>query len=391
MLGDIDEYGQPNRELVKFNIRLALEGEVPHLIDEWQDVPAIWDAVRSEVDRKSIKGQFILTGSSVPRDVRPVHSGTGRIKHFRIRTMSLYESGDSTGEVSLADIMRNGDISPVINSVTLESLVEYISTGGWPGNLDSTYDTKIESVRGYLESIMKDASTMDGSFRRESSMWLVFRSIARNETTLASNKKIQEDTDLPLDTMVGCESNPDVTTSKVSYDSVLEYLDVFDRLFLIDDIPAFDPNLKSSVRVGRTKKRHLVDPSLAVAALGVGKDRLIKDLKVTGCMFESLCLRDLKIYSESIGAKVFHYRDDSDTEVDAIIEMADGTWGAFEIKLGHNQVEKAVENLLRFKERMLKHDADRAPSVLCVICGMTKFAYRTEQGVYVVPITTLGP
>ena len=123
----------------------------------------------------------------------------------------------------------------------------------------------------------------------------------------------------------------------------------------------------------------------------IAQDRLIKDLKVTGCMFESLCLRDLKIYSESIGAKVFHYRDDSDTEVDAIIEMADGTWGAFEIKLGHNQVEKAVENLLRFKERMLKHDADRAPSVLCVICGMTKFAYRTEQGVYVVPITTLGP
>ena len=387
MLGDYNEFGTSNKELVEFNIWAAFKGERPHMIDEWQEVPGIWDAVRSEVDRTSVKGSFILTGSSVPRVKRPMHSGAGRIKHLRIRTMSLYESGDSTGEISLKAIMSGEDIPMVDNMLTLESLVELISAGGWPGNLNLDYEAKMESVRGYLETIMDSAAHMDDRIRKESGLWMVFRSIARNETTLASNKKIQNDTGLSDDSTgsVASDSLP------VSYDSVTDYLDVFDRLYLIDDVLPFNPNLKSSVRVGKTKKRHLVDPSLAVAALGVGKERLMRDLTVAGCMFESLCLRDLRIYSQSIGARVFHYRDDSNMEVDAIVEMEDGTWGVFEIKLGFNQVEEAVRNLKKFRDKMSDHHAERAPAVLGVICGMTRHSFRTEDGVYVFPITALRP
>ena len=329
MLRDCNEFGTSNKELVEFNIWAAFKGERPHMIDEWQEVPGIWDAVRSEVDRTSVKGSFILTGSSVPRVKRPMHSGAGRIKHLRIRTMSLFESGDSTGEISLKAIMSGEDIPMVDNMLTLESLVELISAGGWPGNLNLDYEAQMESVRGYLETIMDSAAHMDDRIRKESGLWMVFRSIARNETTLASNKKIQNDTGLSDDSTgsVASDSLP------VSYDSVTDYLDVFDRLYLIDDVLPFNPNLKSSVRVGKTKKRHLVDPSLAVAALGVGKERLMRDLTVTGCMFESLCLRDLRIYSQSIGARVFHYRDDSNMEVDAIVDGGRDL-GCFRNKVG---------------------------------------------------------
>ncbi len=388
MIGDLNDYGQPNRDLVKLNMNIAMEGDAPHLIDEWQEVPQIWDAVRSEIDRRGRKGQFILTGSSTPKDEKPVHSGTGRIKHLRIRTMSLLELGKSSGSVSLCDILSGLDIGIVKSPHTdLKGLVDLVVAGGWPYNLDLNAEQSSEYVSGYLDSIMKDASELDGKLRNVSKLTNVFRSISRNECTVASDARIHKDTDVPLNNVDNVHQSIDST----SYDTVQSYIDIFTRLYLTDDIAAFDPNLKSSVRVGKQKKRHLTDPSLAVAALRISSNQLMNDLKTFGCLFESLCIRDLLIYSDAVGANMYHYRDDNGTEVDAIIELPDGTWGAFEIKLGHNQVESAIENLLKFKEKIEKHHSDSSPSILCVICGLSEYAYMSKEGVYVIPITCLGP
>ena len=392
ILGDVDEYGASNKELAETSIRLALDEETPHLIDEWQEIPQILDSVRSEVDRTHTKGSFILTSSSTPKDRTPVHSGTGRIRYVRMGTMSLYESGDSSGDVSLSSIMNGDDIDATCNDVSLESLVGHVIGGGWPGNLDMTPEERRIAVSGYLDSMIADACSMDGVRRKESSFRMVIRSLARNECTRASLSKIHTDTGVPMDggqplILDGSGSS----RPGLSYDTIADYIDVLRRLYLIEDQPAFDPNLKSSVRVGMTAKRHFTDPSLAAAALGAGQERLMKDLVTFGYLFESLCERDLRIYAESIGAKLFHYRDSTGMEVDAIIEMDDGTWGAFEIRLGAGKIRQAAESLLRFRDAMERRGASSMPSVLCVICGLTDRAYRRDDGVYVVPITALRP
>lgn len=392
-IGAIDEYGQDNRELVDMNVRIAMEGKEPHLIDEWQEVPKLWDAVRSDLDINPGKGRYILTGSSTPKARKPVHSGTGRIKSLRMRTMSLYESGDSSGKVSLKGII-DGSAGYVDGGKTdLGHLVDLTMSGGWPGNLGLPYADRANSVRGYLESVIKKASNLDDAHRKESNLWMAMRSLARNESTLADVKKIHNDTGIPmgpdipliLDEKITADSTP------ISYDTVTDYLDVFDRLFLIDNQPAFDPNLRSSVRVGKKVKRHLTDPSLSIAALRVGRERLMKDLKSYGFFFEAMCERDLDIYSRCSGAGQCHYRDDSGFEVDSIIEMPDGRYAAIEIKLGANKIEEGAKSLLNFRDRMERHEARSLPCALCVVCGMTDRAYMRDDGVYVVPITMLGP
>jgi len=392
MVGQIG-HGTSFKELAEIDVFNALGGDPPHLIDEWQDVPTIWDAVRSEIDSNSYKGQYILTGSSTPKTNKPVHSGTGRIRRICMRTMSLYESGDSSGSVSLADIMDSKDIENIAEETTLEELVELTIRGGWPSNIGLSSEICADSVRGYLESIIHDASVLDGIRRNESNVRLVLRSLARNEGTLASCTKIHNDTGVPMgeDQPLILKDKIEAVTCPISYDTVNGYLDVFDRLHLLANQPAFDPNLKSGTRVGKNVKRHLVDPSLAVAALNVDKERLMIDLKTFGCLFESLCERDLAIYSEYIGAKQYHYRDSNGLEVDSVIEMPDGRWGAFEIKLGSNQINAAISNLRRFKDAMTNRGANSTPSALCVICGVGDRAFRTDDGVYVVPITSLKP
>ncbi len=385
MMGDTNEYGTSNKDLAETNIRVALEGSTPHLIDEWQEIPRIWDVIRSEIDRNGTMGRFLLTGSSTPKERKAVHSGTGRIRHMGIRTMSLYESGDSVGTVSLSDIMNNKDIGISENKADLNILIESIIGGGWPGNIGLSIDVKKRRVNGYLDSIIEDASSMDGVRRKKEGLWSVIRSLARNESTLATNDRIHKDTGIPI----GDADTDDGFVPLVSYNTVMDYLDVFDRLHLIENQPAFDPNIRSSSRVGKAVKRHLTDPSLAVAALRIDKERLKNDLKTFGFLFESLCERDLQIYSRAIGGELFHYRDSRGEEIDAVIEMPDGRWGAFEIKLGGNQVDDAARNLLRIGEKM--NAEGNGPSVLCVICGLMDHAYRRDDGVYVVPITSLRP
>ena len=392
-IGAIDEYGQDNRDLVDMNVHIAMEGNPPHLIDEWQEVPKLWDAVRSELDHNPGKGRYILTGSSSPKDKRPMHSGTGRIKHIRMRTMSLWESGESTGEISLNSIISGKAASNLKGGTTLEHLVDLTISGGWPGNIGLPYEDRTNSVRGYLESVVSKAANLDGIHRKESNLWMVMRSLARNESTLADVSKIHNDTGIPiglgvpliLDEKTVAEETP------LSYDTVADYIDVFSRLYLIDNQPAFDPNLRSSVRVGKRVKRHLTDPSLAIAALNVGKERLMKDLTTFGFFFEALCERDLDIYARSFGARQYHYRDDPGTEVDSIIEMPDGSYAAVEIKLGANKIDGAADDLLDFRSKMEKHEARSVPCALCVICGLSSHAYMRDDGVYVVPITMLRP
>lgn len=396
IMGDENAYGISNKELARSDIRIAMEGKRPHLIDEWQEAPRIWDAVRSDIDRHGEKGAYILTGSATPKvgpDDRPVHSGTGRIVRVHMHTMSLYESGDSTGSVSLKSLMASEPMGPIDEGTDLDHLVDLVISGGWPGNLDLDLEDRAFAVRGYLESVIKDACHLDNVRRKESSFWLVVRSLARNESTLASMSKVHKDTGIPLERDVplildGMESD---TEPGLSYDTVTDYVDVLNRLYLLEDQPAFDPNLRSSVRVGKVPKRHFTDPSLAVAALGVGRERLMNDPNTFGFLFEAMCERDLRIYAQSIGANLFHYRDSSGMEVDAIVELENGAWGAFEIKLGANRIDEGAENLLRFRETLERRGAARSPSVLCVICGLTQYAYRREDGVYVVPITSLGP
>lgn len=392
-IGNVDEYGQSNRELVDMNVRIAMEGKKPHLIDEWQDVPKLWDAVRSDLDRSHEKGKYILTGSSTPKKNKPVHSGTGRIKHLRMRTMSLYESGDSTGEVSLKHIIEGRAPELVGQGTNLEHLVDLTMSGGWPGNLGLPYEDRINSVRGYLESVIAKASELDGIHRKESNLWMVARSLARNESTLADVTKIHNDTGVPMGPGAPLILDENIIADDVplSYDTVTDYLDVFDRLFQIDNQPAFDPNLRSSVRVGKRVKRHLTDPSLGIAALDIGKERLMKDLKTYGFFFEAMCERDLGIYARTFGAKQYHYRDDSGTEVDSVIEMPDGSYAAIEIKLGANKIEEGASSLKKFKQKMENHKARSVPCTLCVVCGLTDRAYIRDDGVCVVPITMLGP
>lgn len=364
-----------NRTLAVIDPDIALRGEKPHLIDEWQEVPAIWDAVRSEVDGTNAKGGFILTGSSTPVTKGVLHSGAGRIGSVRMRTMSLFETSDSNGLVSLKSLFGSGPDTIDCGEVDLEWLVALAVRGGWPGAIGVDREDFDLIPRDYIEKARKDAARLDGKRRDSHKMLMLIKSLARNESTVASKETLKKDM-------------RDTDEENISDGALSEYLDCLERIFLVDNIPAFSPNVRSPMRVGKSEKRHLADPSLAVAAMGMNEKRLLNDLRTFGFVFESLCEHDLRIYAEASGGKIYHYRDGNDNEIDAIVEMPDGSWGAFEMKLGTPMVEEASENLLRITNLLVSKGAE-PPSVLCVICGMSQYAYRRPDGVCVVPITSL--
>lgn len=365
-----------NRTLAQINPGFVLEGETPHLIDEWQEVPPIWDAVRFEVDKSRGKGKFILTGSATPNHKGIMHSGTGRIGKLRMTTMSLFEIGDSTGVVSLEKIFSGEFEDTITGEVKLVDLISFVVRGGWPDDINISKNIWGNTAKEYLKTVVdEDMFSVDGVKRDSRKVWALLHSLARNESTVVSNATLRRD----IAQMDG---------ESIDSDTISDYLNIFNRLFILDDQPAFNTKLRSSRRVLKSSKRHFVDPSLAVAALGATNEMLFNDLNTFGFLFEALCEHDLKIYANSINANLFHYKDEKGNEVDAIIELSDGTWGAFEIKLGANQIEKAAEDLLKFKAIMEK-EGDRPPSILCVICGLSNAAYRRPDGVYVVPITAL--
>ena len=366
-----------NKKLAEMSPSIVLEGETPRLIDEWQEVDAIWDAVRYAVDQRGKKGQFILTGSSTPKKKENrVHSGAGRIGRLRMRTMSLYESGDSDGKVSLEDLCNGNITTALTGEVDLRTLANYIVRGGFPGAIGLPVENAQLISESYIKTILTDdAQRIDGKKYDTDKMKLLLRSLARNESTTATKKKL-------------ASNIRDVDDESIDYDSVCTYLDVIERLFLLDNQKPFSSNIRSSVRIKQSEKRHFCDPSLPCALLSATPDRLINDLETFAFLFESLCERDLKIYAEAFGAQLFHYQDYTNKEIDAVIELKDGRWCAFEIKLGANQIDKAAENLIEIRNKIIE-EGGKAPSVMCVICGLSNAAYIRPDGVFVVPITSL--
>ena len=375
MLGDPANSFQ-NRSLAEISPVLVLDGKTPRLIDEWQEVPSLWDAVRHVVDRRGLKGQFILTGSATPTRKGIIHSGAGRIGKLRMRPMSLYESGDSSGCVSLRDLC-NGIIKPAITGeVELDRLARLIIRGGWPANIDAPARNAALLPEKYLDTVIDDdVFRIDGVKRDAGKMRLLLRSLARNESTTATNRTLKNDI-------------REIDDADIDVDTVAAYLDILERLFLTDNQLPFDTNIRSSARIKKAKKRHLADPSLACALLKATPEKLIGDLTSFGFMFEALCERDLKIYTESFGASLYHYQDYANRELDAVIELADGRWCAVEIKLGANKIDDAAANLIDLRDSIAR-DGGVSPTVLCILCGMTNAAYQRPDGVFVVPITAL--
>lgn len=368
-----------NRKLAELSPALVLEGDTPRLIDEWQEVPPLWDAVRYKVDQTTQKGQFILTGSATPNHKGILHSGAGRIARLRMRPMSLWESGDSSGKVSLEQLCH-GDLPPVMTGeVDLKKLVELTIRGGWPGSLDLPLEQAALLPVQYLDAVIDDdVYRIDGVKRDTQKMRLLLRSLARNESTTATNKTLIRDSKA-------------VDDEDIDSNTVSAYLDIFKRLFITDNQPPFSSNIRSSVRVKQSEKRHFADPSLACALLKATPAGLLGDLETLGFLFEALCERDLRIYAESFGAHLYHYQDYKNQEIDAVIELPDGQWCAFEIKLGANQIESAAANLLQIKKQISQDPKGKPPAVLCVLCGMANAAYQRPDGVFVVPITALKP
>ena len=368
-----------NRQLAMMSPDLVLDGETPRLIDEWQEVPPIWDAVRYKVDQSTEKGQFILTGSATPNHKGILHSGAGRIAKLRMRPMSLFESGDSCGKVSLQELCR-GQLSPAMTGdVALTHLIELIIRGGWPGSLGLSAEQAALLPAEYLNAVIDDdVFRIDNVKRNKQKMRLLLRSLARNESTTVANRTLIKD--------IKTVDDEDIDSTTVS-----AYLDIFNRLFITENQPPFAPSMRSSVRIKQAEKRHFTDPSLACSLLKATPASLLGDLETLGFLFEGLCERDLRIYAESFGASLYHYQDYNGKEINAVVELSDGSWSAFEIKLGAHQIDAAAEGLLNIKKQFEDDPKGKPPAVLCVLCGMSNAAYRRPDGVFVVPITALKP
>ena len=369
-----------NRRLCESNPLLALSGEVPHLIDEWQEVPGIWDAVRMEVDRRGGFGHFLLTGSSAPRPRATSHSGTGRITKLRMRTMSLYESGESDGTVSLRSLFDGGFEDHLVKSLDVMTLSYLIIRGGWPGLIGCSERIAMRNAADYIQNFLdEDLSKVDDrSSREKDRIRILLKSLARNEATTASVSKIASDI---------CHA----TDVNIKHDTVNEYLEILKRCFLIEDQNAFTFSARSKNRLKQAPKRHLTDPSLVCALLSLTPEKLIGDLNTFGFLFESLAEHDLDIYARSLNGNLYHYQDYSNREIDAVLELEDGRWGAFEIKLGASQIDKAAENLLKTEKAIREDNPENTPAFLAVICGLSNAAYRRKDGVYVIPLTALKP
>lgn len=366
-----------NRMMAQMNPSAALEGERPHLVDEWQEVPAIWDAVRYRVDEIGERGLFLLTGSATPVHKGIMHSGAGRIVSLRMRPMSLFESGDSSGQVSLYSLTEGELPAQATGEVSLMRLIELVMRGGWPGNLGLSLRQAVKLPMRYLDAVLKDdLYRMDGVRRDLGKMKLLLRSLARNESTLVGNATLKRDIKAHDDDDLGVNT-------------IAEYLDILARLFLTDNQPPFPLKLRSKAAVQQAEKRHLADPSLACALLQATPQKLLRDLTTFGFLFESMVERDLRVYAESREGNLYHYRDDKGKEIDAIVKWSDGRWIAVEIKLGAHEIEAAAQNLLSIQRDILAYNPENSPSALLVVCGMSHSAYKRPDGVMVVPPTAL--
>lgn len=372
VLLDVDENA---RRAIAVDPTLVLAGPTPRLIDEWQVEPGIWNHLRRAVDTRAQPGQFILTGSAVPPDDLTRHTGAGRVSRLRMRPMSLFESGHATGEVSLASVLRGEPVRGQDAGLSVADLAVRIAFGGWPGLLNRTEAQALQAVRDYLDEVRRTDIERVGSPRDPDKVGRVLRALARNVSTYVATSTLAAD--------AGGSDGP------LARETVSEYLSALERLMVIEDQPAWAPHLRSQSLLRNSPKRHFVDPSLAVAALRGSSARLLADLQLMGFLFESLVIRDLRIYAQAHDGAVLQYRDNTGLEVDAVIETGDGRWAAFEVKLGAGHIDEGAANLLRFRARVDTAKCG-APSALAVIVA-TGYAYQREDDVAVIPIGCLGP
>lgn len=353
------------------NNDLLLAGEKPLMFDEWQKIPALWDNIRAEIDVTRGKGQFILTGSARPVEDKNRHSGTGRFVRIVMRPMSLWESMESTGEVSLGTLFKGAANISGNSKLSIERTAFLICRGGWPESILMSDKNALLAARNYYRSLIEDDITgVDEIKRNPERAKRILKAYARQVSSLASNRTIQQDVN-PIDEK-----------------TLSSYIDAFRKLFVIEDVAAWSPKLRSKTAMRISPKRQFVDPSVAAAALGSSPQDLLDDINTFGLLFESLCTRDLRIYAEKFGGTVYHYHDEKDLEADIIIHMDNGDWGAVEIKLGGRQIDEAAKNLLKLKDKV-DSEQMREPSFLMVLTGLDYAYRRTTDGVYVVPIGCL--
>lgn len=369
---------EQNLRLASINIKRLLEGETPRLVDEWQIAPQLWDAIRFTVDHREGFGQFILTGSAVPADRSKIHhTGTGRFSWLTMRPMTLWESGESSGEVSLGELFKTPSMVDGINKNDLEAIAYFICRGGWPDSLKMRSEIALRQAYDYFDTVVNnDLSRADGVNRSAERAKRIMRSYARMQGSQTSIGAIRKD----------ILTNE---TETIDEDTIYSYIDAMKKIFVIEDSPAWNPNLRSKSAIRTSDTRYFVDPSIAAAALGAGPKDLINDLNTMGLLFETLCVRDLRVYAQSLDGQVYHYRDSNGLECDAVVHLRNGKYGLIEMKLGgESLIEEGTKNLKKLAEKI---DTDRMkqPSFLMVLTAVGRFAYRREDGVYVVPIGCL--
>ncbi|MCK5847925.1 MAG: ATP-binding protein, partial [Caldisericia bacterium] len=353
------------------------KGDTPRLIDEWQLIPQIWDAVRFEVDQRDAFNQFILTGSSVPRvNMSTSHTGTGRISRMLMRPMTLHESGDSNGSVSLKSLFKQQEKIAVKSELTLQDIAFVICRGGWPKAIDQTEKIALRQAYDYYDAVVEaDIAFADGVSRNPQRVKLLMRSYSRYIASDAKVSSIRAD-------MISNE------TDTLSDETVYSYINALKKIFMVENVSAWNPNLRSRTAIRVSDKRHFVDPSIAVAALGIGPQDLLNDLKTMGFLFESMCVRDLRVYAEALDGTLYHYRDKSGLECDTVIHLRNGSYGLIEMKLGGKEIDEAAKNLLSLKNK-INTDKMKEPSFLMILTA-TEFGYRRKDGIYVLPCGCLG-
>lgn len=375
---DDPEKKEQNIAMSELNPKRLLKGAAPRLIDEWQIAPKLWDAIRFEVDHRRELGQFVLTGSAVPPDTKEItHSGTGRFTWLTMRPMSIFESGDSSGEVSLKALFEQPDEIDGESNLDIERLAFLVCRGGWPQAIEMRDEIALDQAIDYYDAVVKsDINRADGVQKNPERVKRLMRSYARNQGSQVPNTVIVQD----------IVANDE---AKMDEETVASYLNALRKIFVVEDMPAWNPNLRSKTAIRSSDTRYYVDPSIAAAALGIGPQDLIDDLKTFGFLFETLCVRDLRVFADALNGEVYHYRDKDGLECDAVVHLRNGAYGLVEIKLGGDKlIEEGSVNLKALSEK-IDTDKMKKPAFLMVLTGTGDYAYRRPDGVYVVPIGCL--
>lgn len=375
---DDPEKREQNIQMAELNPKRLLRGDTPRLIDEWQLAPKLWDAVRFEVDHRGELGQFVLTGSAVPPDTKDMtHSGTGRFTWLTMRPMSLYESGDSTGEVSLGTLFTAPQEIDGESHIDLDRLAFLVCRGGWPQAVDLRDEIALDQAMDYYDAVVhSDINRADNVQKNPERVKRLMRSYARSQGGQVPNTVIAEDISVNED-------------GKINEETVASYINALKKIFVIEDMPAWNPNLRSKTAIRTSDTRYYVDPSIAAAALGIGPQDLIGDLNTFGFLFETLCIRDLRVFADALNGQVYHFRDKDGLECDAVIHLRNGSYGLVEIKLGGERAIEAGAASLQALGGKIDTEKMKSPAFLMVLTGTGDFAYRRADGVYVVPIGCL--